>query len=336
LSPAHYAKSIPEEITALLAPARKKSFRAGCRLKVESELLIDINVLTCTLRRQAVGAVTLFRLYAASVWLPVSVGLLAMYGPIAMGLATEVWATDEQGHGPIIVSICAWLAWQRWDALRNAPIEPALVTGGVIFAIGSSMYVIGRMLEIDTLAVGSFMFVAGSCVLVVSGVQGLRVMTFPLLFMLFAVPLPNIVVQVVTAPLKSAVSSIAEQILYSAGYPIARSGVVLSVGQYQLLVADACAGLRSMFTLEALSLVYISLMRYKSIARNVALAVASIPIAFCANVIRVILLVLITYHYGNEVGQGFMHSVAGFLLFGTGLVLLLVFDGVIGKILKKT
>ena len=65
----------------------------------------------------------------------------------------------------------------------------------------------------------------------------------------------------VTGPLKAAVSAVAARLLYALGYPVARSGVMLSVGQYQLLVADACAGLNSMFTLEALGLLYMNLMK---------------------------------------------------------------------------
>ena len=88
-----------------------------------------------------------------------------------------------------------------------------------------------------------------------------------------AVPLPEALVAAVTAPLKTAVSYVASGLLYNMGLPVGRSGVMLTVGQYQLLVADACAGLNSMFTLEALGMLYMNLMRYTSVARNVTLAV---------------------------------------------------------------
>ncbi|MCV4608386.1 archaeosortase/exosortase family protein, partial [Escherichia coli] len=74
------------------------------------------------------------------------------------------------------------------------------------------------------------------------GWRFVRVLAFPLLFLVFMVPLPQMVIDSVTASLKQAVSAIAEDLLYFIGYPIARSGVVLMVGQYQLLVADACSG----------------------------------------------------------------------------------------------
>ncbi len=103
-------------------------------------------------------------------------------------------------------------------------------------------------------------------------------------------------------------------------------GVILSVGQYQLLVADACAGLNSMFTLEALGLLYMNLMKYASLTRNVLLAALIIPISFAANIIRVMILVLVTYHFGDEAGQGFVHNFAGMVLFMVGLALMLGCD----------
>jgi exosortase len=140
------------------------------------------------------------------------------------------------------------------------------------------------------------------------------------------VPLPATLVISITTPLKSAVSAVASSALYNMGYPVGRSGVILTVGPYQLLVADACAGLNSMFTLEALGLLYMNLMNYKSAVRNVALAILIIPISFIANIIRVMILVLVTYHFGDAAGQGFVHGFAGMVLFIVALTLILSVD----------
>jgi len=87
-----------------------------------------------------------------------------------------------------------------------------------------------------------------------------------------------------------------------------------------------------MFTLEAMSLVYLNLMRYKSVARNVVLGLLAIPIAFTANVIRVLVLILITFHFGDEAGQGFLHGFAGLVLFLAALALLLFVDYLLGLV----
>jgi len=153
-----------------------------------------------------------------------------------------------------------------------------------------------------------------------------------LFFMLFMIPLPGVFVDAVTMPMKMAVSYVAEQVLYAGGYPIARTGVILQIGPYQLLVADACAGLHTLFTLEALGLLYLNLVRHESVARNVVLALLIIPISFTANVIRVMVLTLITYHFGDEAGQGFLHGFAGMVLFLSALLLIILVDGVLRAI----
>jgi exosortase len=142
--------------------------------------------------------------------------------------------------------------------------------------------------------------------------------------------LPGILVDAVTGPLKQQVSELAEAILYQAGYPIARSGVTLTIGQYQLLVADACSGLNSMFSLSAMGLLYLYLMQHTSWLRNGLIIACLLPIAFVANVVRVIIIVLVTYHLGDEAGQGFIHGFAGILLFIISLLFLFALDGVLG------
>jgi exosortase len=117
------------------------------------------------------------------------------------------------------------------------------------------------------------------------------------------------------------------------GYPVGRSGVVMTVGPYQLLVADACAGLNSMFTLEALGMLYMNLMRYSSALRNIVLALLLVPTAFLANIIRVMILVLVTYHFGDAAGQGFVHGFAGMVLFMVALGLMVLLDKMLGMFL---
>lgn len=257
-------------------------------------------------------------------------GFALLYLPTYFDLSTTVWASDEQGHGPIILAVSLWLLFQLRHAIAALPSEPRPVLGGTLFGFGLLLYVLGRTQAVILFEVGSQIAVIASLLLLFKGPRALRLAWFPLFFLIFMIPLPGSLVAAVTTPLKAAVSYVAEMLMYQLGYPIARSGVVLHVGQYQLLVADACAGLNSMFTLEALGLLYMNLMGYTSVTRNLALAVLVIPISFIANVIRVVILILVTYHFGDEAGQGFVHGFAGMVLFLAGLTLMLFTDKLLG------
>lgn len=260
-------------------------------------------------------------------------GFALLYVPAWADLAKTVWATDEQGHGPIILAVSFWLLYRRRHDLAALPARPLNWLGWPLLVLSLALYALGRSQDIIMFAVGSQIGVLMSLLLLFKGRAALRLLWFPLFFMLFMVPLPEALVAAVTAPLKSAVSAVASALLYSIGYPVGRSGVVMTVGQYQLLVADACAGLNSMFTLEALGMLYMNLMAYTNPVRNVVLAVLLVPTAFVANIARVMILVLVTYHLGDEAGQGFVHGFAGMVLFIVALGLMLVLDKVLGLFL---
>ncbi|MGH6612326.1 MAG: archaeosortase/exosortase family protein, partial [Burkholderiaceae bacterium] len=106
----------------------------------------------------------------------------------------------------------------------------------------------------------------------------------------------------------------------------------LSIGQYQLLVADACSGLNSIFSLSAMGLLYLYLMRHRSMLRDTLLVLSIVPIAIFANLLRVLFLVLLTFHFGDGAGQGFLHGFAGMFLFAVALLMLFGFDRLLGRV----
>ena len=262
-------------------------------------------------------------------------GFAILYVPSYVDVARTVWTTDEQGHGPIILAVSLWLLYKARHALAALPSEPALGYGVPLLLVAVTAYAVGRSQSFMMMEVGSQILLLCALTLCFLGKRALRLIWFPLFFLAFMTPLPEVLVAEVTAPLKSAVSTVSANLLYALGYPVSRAGVILNVGQYQLLVADACAGLNSMFTLEALGLLYMNLMQYTSVARNITLSILVVPIAFCANVVRVTILVLVTYHYGDAAGQGFVHGFAGMVLFLVGLVFVLGADHVLGWIFKE-
>jgi exosortase B len=267
-------------------------------------------------------------------WL-LAAGWLAMFGPSYWGLSNTIWASDAQGHGPIILAVGMWLLWGKGPALMALPRRPALLAAALCMAVGMAAYVLGRSQTIWSLEISAQIAVLMALLLAFFGPRALRICAFPLFFLVFMIPWPGEWVDAVTQPLKSAVSAVAANLLYAAGYPVGRSGVILTVGPYQLLVADACAGLNSLFTLEALGLLYMNLMRYQSLARNVVLALLIVPISFAANVVRVVVLVLVTYHFGDAAGQGFVHGFAGLVLFIVALLFILAVDRVVGLFIPE-
>lgn len=269
-------------------------------------------------------------------WWPIILGLLVLYVPTYWMLAHGIWNTEEQAHGPIVLIVALFLIWQRRAVFTSdtshPPTRGEAAIGWILLIVGLLVYALGRSLEILLLEIGSQIPVILGMLLITLGMRAARVLWFALFFLIFMIPLPSFVVDTATGPLKQYISVIAENVLYAAGYPIGRSGVTLTVGPYQLLVADACSGLHSMFSLSAMGLLYLYLMQRTSVARNLIIIAAILPIAFAANVVRVMVLILITYHLGDEAGQGFLHGFAGIMLFIIGLLFLFVLDWALGFI----
>ncbi|HEY0563552.1 MAG TPA: exosortase B [Methylophilus sp.] len=270
--------------------------------------------------------------HALAAWWPIVLGLLLLYVPSYYAISQTLWQESDQAHGPIVLLVVAYLMWQKRAVLSHAeaPNVSSPIAWGLLL-VGLLCYVLGRSQDILMLDIGSQIPVLAGIVWLMRGKQAVKAMWFPLFFILFMLPLP---LASITMPMKMAVSYVTETILFWFDYPIARSGVVLQIGQYQLLVADACAGMHTLISLEALGLLYLNLVKHDSMLRNISLAILIVPISFTANVIRVIALTLITYYFGDEVGQGFVHGFAGMFLFMIALLFIISVDSALQYVVK--
>jgi exosortase B len=257
-----------------------------------------------------------------------------LYAPVYWSAAHGVWQTDENGHGPLILAVVVWLFWTLRQPIAEAAWEPAPALGWPVFVFGLLVYALGRAFDISSLEFGSQPFVVAGALMLLRGLSALRVAWFAVAYLVFLVPLPATLVDAMTGPLKQWISSIVQSMLFAVGYPISNSGVILTIGQFQLMVADACSGLNSMFSLSALGTLFMYVMRRKSLLHNAIMLASILPIAFAANIVRVTLLVLLTYHFGDEAGQGFLHGAAGMALMVIALLIFFVLDAVIASAMR--
>lgn len=255
-------------------------------------------------------------------------GFATLYGPLYVELSRGLWLGDENAHAPLVLGIATWLLWQQRETLAALPDRPAFATGSTVLALGALLAAFGRALDIPLVAMASHVPVLAGILLLLRGPAALRHAAFPLAFVLFALPLPGIVIDAFTGSLKEAISIAAEEILYHLGYPVARSGVMLLIGQYRLLVADACSGLHSLLSLAALGLLFVHLRARGGRLHNALMIAAIVPIALAANLLRVLTLMLLTYHAGDAAAQ-WLHDATGVSLFLAALLLLIALDALL-------
>lgn len=244
-------------------------------------------------------------------WAGVAVGLALLFVPTYVDLYRVFWVLDRGTQAPIILAIILWLVWRERAALRLDAASRA-APGVAMLLAGLLLYVPARSQSIYLLEVVAQVPILLGVVSLAFGRAGLRRLWFPIVLILFLAPIPGSLMDQLLLPLKGWVSATVDTTLHVFGYPIARDGVVLTIGPYSLLIADACSGLNSMVALSGIGLLYVYLAGHKSRAHNLALLLSILPIAFLANILRVILLVLITYYGGESSGKAF-HDHAGVL-----------------------
>lgn len=247
-------------------------------------------------------------------------GFATLAIPLIVTLANQTWSREFGAYGPIVLVTGLWLLWRQTPELRSAAQPGSIWLTAPMLAVSLVSYVFGYAYDFVTLEAGG---VYGVGVAILQSRVGMRPLIkhwFPLLYLAFTIPPPSAVLADITAPLKALVSEASTTWLASFGLPVAREGVTIFVGQYQLLVEDACSGMNSLVGLIAVSLLYIYLMRGSSWVYSIILVCFVIPIAIVANIFRIMTLILLTYYFGNEVAQGFLHFTAGMLLFTTALL----------------
>src|SRR4051812_11058679 len=251
--------------------------------------------------------------------LALAAGCAVLTVPTMLQVARDSWSTEQGGHGPLVLATGLWALWRELRVSKAEPRAGKLVLSAVALAISLGIFIVARItgiLEIEAFAMYGALLSAAYWLV---GGAVLRAVWFPLVYLAFTLPPPDTVVAFVTQPIKIAISSWAVTVLHWAGYPIASSGVTITIGQYELLVAAACAGLNSIVTLTALCLFYVYLRHRSNLVAFLVIALAAIPIAVVSNFIRVLTLVLVTYYFGEAAAQGFVHDFAGLLMFAVGL-----------------
>lgn len=263
-----------------------------------------------------------------SAW-PLALGLAALAIPCVLALSEHTWSSEAGAHGPLVLCTAAWLLWRQSGEIRaqGVPGKGWIVTLGTIVSL--LLFIVGEAFDVITLEAAGLYGMGITIFYSCFGRAQILRNWFIFLYLLFAVPPPRSWLDALTFPLKQFVSSAATAILRPFGIPATHEGVTIYVAQYQYLVEDACSGLNSIVGLLAISLFYIYLSRGGSWRYSLFLACLAVPIAILANIVRILILILLTEFFGDAVAQGFMHSAAGIFVFGVALGLIFAIDSAI-------
>ena len=255
-------------------------------------------------------------------------GLLAalalyLYLRVGIRLVQDWYLIPDFAHGFLIPFFCAYVVWEKRQAIRSTPLEPSS-TGTALVLLALLTYITGIYgAELFLARLSGIMLLAG-LVWTFAGWRMLRLLQFPLLCLLLALPFPAVIFNQITFPLQLLASRAASAILPLMNVPVLREGNVIELPMMKLEVAEACSGIRSLMSLFTVAVIYGYLLE-PSAWRRTLLALASIPIAVAANALRIVGTGLCVQFWDPEKAMGFFHEFSGWLmfLFSLGLVYLL-------------
>jgi len=239
---------------------------------------------------------------------------------------------SDNSHAFLVPFIALFFVWKRKGELQSTPIDSS-PWGGVILAASLLVYIAcyagdaafpARIAMVSSLF-GLIWFCLGS--------GSIRILAFPIGFLLFMVPVPYSLMSLVSMPLQLMATRISATLIGYCSIPVYREGNMLNFVQTKLEVAEACSGIRSITALTMLALLFCYLSE-DGWWRKVLLVGAAIPIALVANIVRVTGTGILAHFYGDRVARGFLHEFSGLVIFALGFALLFAVFSITSR--KKT
>ena len=245
-----------------------------------------------------------------------AISLLAL--PTFYRFMNIFWSRPDDTHEPMVLMGVLYAFWEerghfQWQAgvLRQTIATLVSLVGALFYAFGSAQ-------DFYQLEGGGLLLFVYGCLLLVTNHGALRRISLLSLLAIFVIPLPSTLMDQVLLPLKLVLTNAVVTFFYWLHYPIASHGVVISVSFYQLQIADACAGLRSVLALTAIGLLFIHFVPSRSRVTSPTLILLIPVIALFANFCRLSVLVLLTYYIGGDFSER-AHNIAGYAEIGLTL-----------------
>jgi len=233
-------------------------------------------------------------------------------------------------HGFLIPIVSLYFVYERRKELSILSPSTAW-TGFGLIVFGILLLLLGNLATEYFTMRFSILVVLGGIIVFLLGNEFFKALIFPIIFLIFMIPIPSILMDRITFPMQLFASKVAGSFLYVIGIPALREGNVILLANTSLEVAEACSGIRSLISLLALSVVFAYLSQ-KTTLKRVLLVFSTFPIAIIANAARVTGTGILAHHYGDKVARGFFHGFSGWILFVVAFVCLFIVGGLLSKI----
>jgi exosortase len=232
------------------------------------------------------------------------------------------WFTYDSyySHGVLIPFISALLIWQKRNVLKDIEAESS-PWGMRLFVIGIVIHLLSMVFRVYCTSGFSMIIVLAGFILHVYGKKVLREILFPVVFLVFMVPLPLVTVIDISFQLKLLSTQMATAMLNVINIPAVQQGSYIRMDHASIVVEDVCSGLRSLIALMALGALFAYWLKAGKVKKT-ALFLSSIPIALITNMLRIVALAIVSEFWGTKYVPGLIEDMSGLSVFVLAFLLL--------------
>jgi exosortase len=251
----------------------------------------------------------------------------AVFGISALSWMVERWTDDiayggDYSHGWLIPILSLYVVWTRRRALSAAEKKASYI--GLSFLVASLvLHWLGAKTQQTRLSLFSLIGIIWSIPFYLYGWQVAKQLIFPCAYLIFCVPFNFL--DSITHPLRIFATNVAAFLLNGVGIGVEQSGArlhSLTPGGFDLDVADACSGIRSLIAITALTAIYANLTQNKAWKQWFMFAM-SIPLAIIGNVVRIFTTGIVAEAFGTDMAMQLYHDFSGFIIFIVVFILLI-------------
>ena len=254
--------------------------------------------------------------------------LTLLYGSVLWKWGIDLWDDPNYSHGLLLPLISLYYLKDKITSLRNAETNPCN-SGILVILFAFCLFILGYVAgELFSKRV-SFIILLYGLVLFLEGRDRIKILRFPILILLFCVPLPYILYNAVAFPLKLVASQLSVIFFKFLGIAVFREGNIINLSHTTLEVVDACSGIRSLMTLFTLAFL-LAYFHHKHLWKRILILILAAPIAVVANAMRVTTTGVLTT-YNPAWGEGFLHELEGWIVFVLSFILLIAISFIMQK-----
>jgi exosortase D (VPLPA-CTERM-specific) len=228
---------------------------------------------------------------------------------------------EEYSHGFFIPIITAYFIWIRRYELKFIDRFKDTIPGLIIVTLGLILYIVGGLATLKFIEQYALIITVTGMFTVAFGINGLRVVAIPLLFLVFMVPFPQFILNNLSSKLQLISSWLGVEFIRSCNIMVYLEGNVIDLGGYKLQVVEACSGLRYLFPLSSLSFLCAYLFK-GPFWQKLLIFISSVPLTIFMNSFRIGVIGILVDHWGTEMAEGFLHDFEGWIVFLVCMVLL--------------